>query len=494
MELVLALIALIIALRAHSTANATRRETALLAQRLENRTTTRTTNEQEAVAPATPVEVVRAPTPPKKSPKPVSSPALRPTPPRRSANDLESFLGGRVMLVVGVLAVLFAVGFFLRYAITLGILGPAARLGLSGAAGLIALFVGDRMRARGVRIWGQAVMGLGISTQFLVIWFAATVYGFLGEPLAMGLALLNTALAVALSVKRSAPFLAHLGFLGGYLAPALLGTATGAVAPWAIWLLVLDLGVLLVATRPGVRGLEPMALGATLLYFESWRHAWLAPSTMAAAGTVLAALVLAKLALAVVPAGVRRARPGPYALLTVLGVTAYGAIVGSDLFADAGAPFGLTLIALAAVTWGSLAWLTRRVGADELRADGAVFHLAGLLALATAVPAVVSMSVRGPALAMLATGAVWIGTSRGVAALRFGGAATLVWALAPLQMQWSIDPEHAFFNPLFVRYLSVGVAAILSGVIMRRAAWGFGAVVGIAGTWLLFPVLALETG
>ena len=490
MSTLLALIALIVALAALSTAKSTRRELARLA------------------APPVPAAEKRVPAPSTAHDAPstehdapadaqggpvTTSAAQRPAP-ARPVRDLETFLGGRVMLVVGVLAVLFAVGFFLRYAITIGLLGPAARLGLSSAAGLVALFVGDRMRARGAPIWGLAVMGLGISTQFLVIWFAARVYGFLGEPLAMGLALLNTAVAVALAVKRGAPFLAHLGFLGGYLAPALLGTAPGAIAPWAMWLLVLDLGLLLIATRPGVRGLEPMALGATVLYFESWRQAWLTPEIAETAAVALGALVLAKLALAVIPAGVRKERPAPLALMATLGISVYGAVTACGLNEDAGLPLGLALLGLAAVIWSSLGWLVHRVGAERVRVDAAAFHLAGLCAVAAAVPSLTSTELRGPALAGLGLGAVWIGTSRGAAALRFGGVATLVWALVPLQTPWSIDPEHAFLNALFVRYLSIAIAAVASGVIMRRVTLKLGAVVGIAGTWFLFPVLALETG
>lgn len=488
MELVLALTALIVALFANSTANAARRETALLAERI-------TPLEPEVPkphAPAPAVDVVPAPAPPTAEPPatPVrSSERAHPT-----ANEVESFLGGRVMLVVGLFAVLLAVGFFLRHAITIGLLGPIARLALSTMAGLAALAVGDRMRVRGVVVWGQAVMGLGIGTLFLVLWFAAKVYGFLGEPAALGLALANTAAAVLLAVRCRAPFLAHVGFVGGYLAPALLGTATGALAPLATWLLVLDLGVLLVATRPGVRGLEPMALAATILYFESWRHAGLATASVATATLGLGVLTLANLLLAIGPAGVRRARPGPLALATVLGAGLYALIVGSQLVADPGVVYGLSALGLAGFGWTSLAWLTRRVGRENLRRDAAAFHLVGLFALACAVSFLSPASFAGAALATLALGVVHIGTVRGLATFRFGGAAIFAMALGWVNLPYiDADPTRAFLNASFVQSLSIGLAAIAAGVVLRRGGYRLGAVLGTAGTWLLFPLLAVET-
>src|SRR5262249_1183119 len=88
------------------------------------------------IPPAPPVEVLAPP------PSPVVTPVARPS------IDLEQRIGARWATWVGVVAILFAVGFFLKWSFDNELLGPGARVVLGLVAGLALLVSGVVLRRR----------------------------------------------------------------------------------------------------------------------------------------------------------------------------------------------------------------------------------------------------------------------------------------------------------------------------------------------------------
>src|SRR5437867_4231995 len=72
------------------------------------------------------------------------------SPPPAAAPDLEQWFGQRGLLIVGVLALLTAAGFFLKYAIDRGWIAPVVRSLFAVAAGI------------GLAVWGEARIRVGL--------------------------------------------------------------------------------------------------------------------------------------------------------------------------------------------------------------------------------------------------------------------------------------------------------------------------------------------
>src|SRR5262249_3013628 len=138
-----------------------------------------------------------------------------------------------------------------------------------------------------------------------------------GRPPAFALAAAIAALGATLALRRGAPLLAYLGFLGGYLAPWLLSERRGDLPGLTLWLAVLDAGLLVVLLRRAWRGLDLLALLATTVYVAAWFDARPANAGVGMPSGCLAALVAASLALGLLPSIVRRERPTPDSLLGV---------------------------------------------------------------------------------------------------------------------------------------------------------------------------------
>src|SRR5262249_51835408 len=147
---------------------------------------------------------------------------------------------------------------------------------------------------------------------YLSNFYACAVYKmFDDERAALGVAVATTALGVFLALRRAAPVLAYLGFLGGFLAPALLAKPTDTLLGITVWLLVLHAGVLFVLLRRAWHGLELMGLVFAVVYVAYWQegHRSLAHAAPGTPVVCVAALVASTFVLSLVPPIVRREAP-----------------------------------------------------------------------------------------------------------------------------------------------------------------------------------------
>ncbi|HEX3559520.1 MAG TPA: DUF2339 domain-containing protein [Pyrinomonadaceae bacterium] len=184
--------------------------------------------------------------------------------------DLESLIGGSWFNWIGIIAVTFGVAFFLKLAFDNQWVGAGARVALGAAAGLALLFVGERLRRRGLRQYAYVLSGGGILILYLSIYAAYNFYRLVAQPFAFLLMVLVTATAVLLSVRLNALPVAVLGLVGGFLTPALLSTGADNEVALFAYVSLLDAGVLAVAYFKRWRSLDFLSFAGTLLMTLAW--------------------------------------------------------------------------------------------------------------------------------------------------------------------------------------------------------------------------------
>ena len=109
------------------------------------------------------------------------APAPAPSGPAPSPRlDLEQRIGGRWATWVGVVAILFAASFAVKWSIENNLIGPRARLGLGLAAGIAALLAGLVLhRRRDVPYLSEALSGLGLGLCYLSLYAGYAYYELL---------------------------------------------------------------------------------------------------------------------------------------------------------------------------------------------------------------------------------------------------------------------------------------------------------------------------
>ena len=239
------------------------------------------------------------PTPaPAPAPTPAPAPVAKPEPAPARHFDWESLVGVKFFSGVAAVAGVLAAIFFLRIAVEKGWLEPPLRVAIGIVVGIGLLLFSERRAAGRYRITANALDAAAVTILYSTFFAAHALWNLIGVLPTFGLLALVTVLAVTLSIRRSSLFIAALGLLGGFAAPALL--STGQDNPFGLfgYLVLLNTGLAWVARRKGWARLVMAALALTTFYQWSWVFAFLKPDNVpVAVGVFLTFPVLAYLLL-----------------------------------------------------------------------------------------------------------------------------------------------------------------------------------------------------
>ena len=177
-------------------------------------------------------------------------PATAPLPRRPAAPLLssEQWIGQRVLLAVGVVALILAAGYLLRLSFDRGWISPLMRCIGGSLGGVVVGAIGWRLQSR-YRTYGAALIGCGAAIIYLSVWAAARLYGVLPPTTGIvGLALVSIALAmIAYAIDVEA--LGTTAALGAFFAPILLGQDQANPGMLLLYLACMAAGLGLVAAR-----------------------------------------------------------------------------------------------------------------------------------------------------------------------------------------------------------------------------------------------------
>ncbi|MYC31478.1 MAG: DUF2339 domain-containing protein [Chloroflexi bacterium] len=198
--------------------------------------------------------------------------ASPPGPPAQAGRPMnwEWLVGGNWLARIGILAVIIGVGFFLKLAFDNQWIGETGRVVLGLVIGLALLGAGE-FWSRKYAVWSQAVTGGGIAILYLSVFAAFSLYGLIPAWPALGFSLLVTLAAAGLALRYEARAIAILGILGGFATPLFLADKLPQQAALLAYVLVLDAGVLALATFRNWRWFTLLALVGSLVLFMFWR-------------------------------------------------------------------------------------------------------------------------------------------------------------------------------------------------------------------------------
>ncbi len=193
---------------------------------------------------------------------PAEPQAPSPPRPRRTAN-LERWIGRHLLALIGIGILVFGVGIGVRWAIENDFIGPVARIVMGYATGVTLLGFAERLRSKYAQL-SAILLGGGMSVLYGVTYAAHDLYGLIPLPLAFGLMVLFTAFTVLAALRYNLQVIAHLGLIGAYAVPILLGRGEPNWIVWLSYITILNTGILVVSY---LRRWRPLVYVALLL---SW--------------------------------------------------------------------------------------------------------------------------------------------------------------------------------------------------------------------------------
>jgi uncharacterized membrane protein len=148
------------------------------------------------------------------------------------------------LLRVGILTVIIAVGFFLKYSIDRGYLGPTARVALTAFAGLSMLIIGTKLLGRRYHLLGQGLLGGGIAALYFSAYAAYNFFQLIPMAQAFAWMIGITVISGFIAVRFNSVLVAVLGVIGGYGTPLMLASSVPNLPGLFGYMLLLGLGVL----------------------------------------------------------------------------------------------------------------------------------------------------------------------------------------------------------------------------------------------------------
>ena len=413
--------------------------------------------------------------PPTPRPRSTPSPADR-----LLAAAKDWFTTGNVPAKIGVVVVLFGVGFFIKYAIDNELFTLPVWARFSGLAlfGLAMLGVGWRLRAQR-EIYARSLQGGGLGILYLTTYAAFEFYALLPATVAFGAMVIVTVAAGLLAVLQNARTLIVLGVAGGFLAPVLASTDTGNHVALFSYYAVLNAAILSIAWFKAWRILNLLGFGFTFVIASLWGYEGYRPEHFATTESFLILFVLMYIGVAVLFALRRPPNPRGFVDGTVVfGTPFIGFALQTQLVeSDTGLAWSAGGLAALYGVLGAVVW---RIA--DLRLLAMCFVGLALAFLATAFPLALDDRWTSAAWAMQGAAMAWfgvrngspllarpdgrVGSSAGAQLLRskllaFGGAALQVVAAA----------AHVIAGPFGDAAIPVLNGPFLSGALLALAGW-----------------------
>jgi uncharacterized membrane protein len=184
--------------------------------------------------------------------------------------DMEALIGGNWLNRIGIIAIIAAVSFFLKYAFDNNWIGPRGRVGIGILLGAAMLPWSQWLLSRGYRYFSEGIAALGAAVLYLSIWAGWHYYALFNQSVAFASMIVITVAMASVALGRDSQRIAVLSLLGGFLTPAILSTGQDHQVFLFTYLLLLGAGLLFMAARRDWRWLAPMAFVLSQIYFWGW--------------------------------------------------------------------------------------------------------------------------------------------------------------------------------------------------------------------------------
>src|SRR5437867_358322 len=187
-----------------------------------------------------------------------------------SALDLETLIGGRWMNRIGIVAIIGAVAFFLKYAFDNNWIGPSGRVAIGILLGASMLPWSHWLLRRGYSYFSEGIAGLSAAVLYLSIWAGCQYYTLFTRDVGFYAMIVITAVMAAVALGRNSQRIALLSVFGGFLTPLLVSTGKDEQVVLFTYLLILGAGLLVIDARRDWRALSPISFLLTQFYFWGW--------------------------------------------------------------------------------------------------------------------------------------------------------------------------------------------------------------------------------
>jgi uncharacterized membrane protein len=198
----------------------------------------------------------------KQTPPPINKPP-------KGKSDIEKFIGENLINKIGIAITVIGVAIGAKYSIENNLISPLTRVIMGYLFGLGLLGVGIKLKSKYENYSAVLVSG-AMAIMYFITYSAYALYELIPQLLAFVFMLLFTAFTVIAAINYNRQVIAHIGLVGAYAVPFLLSEGTGKVAILFSYMVILNIGILVIAFKKYWKSLYYVSFGLTWIIFLSW--------------------------------------------------------------------------------------------------------------------------------------------------------------------------------------------------------------------------------
>ncbi|MBK0403871.1 DUF2339 domain-containing protein [Adhaeribacter sp. BT258] len=183
--------------------------------------------------------------------------------------DLEKFIGENLINKIGIAILVLGIGYFVKFAIDQDWINEIGRVFIGILAGGVLIGLAHRLR-KSFSAFSSVLVGGGLAVLYFTIAIAFHEYQLLNQTAAFLVMVVITAFSVLLSVSYNRVELAVLAILGGFATPFMVSTGEGNYVVLFTYILILNVGMLVLAYLKNWKIINWICYGATILLYGGW--------------------------------------------------------------------------------------------------------------------------------------------------------------------------------------------------------------------------------
>ncbi|MES2618052.1 MAG: DUF2339 domain-containing protein [Bacteroidota bacterium] len=183
--------------------------------------------------------------------------------------DLEKFIGENLISKIGIGILVLGIAFFVKYAIDKNWINETARVGIGVLCGLIVNAVAHRLRIK-FKAFSSVLVSGAIAIYYFTIAIGFQEYHIFSQTVAFVLMIVITIFSTLVSLAYNRQELAVLSLIGGFATPLMVSTGSGNYIVLFTYLLMLDIGILVIAYLRKWNIVNVCTYGFTILFYLVW--------------------------------------------------------------------------------------------------------------------------------------------------------------------------------------------------------------------------------
>jgi uncharacterized membrane protein len=210
----------------------------------------------------------QVPIPPKPESKPYAAPEPQPSFFEKNP-DIEKFIGENLINKIGIAILVLGIAFFVKYAIDEGWINEIGRVAIGILTGGLLIGIAHRLQ-KNFKAFSSVLIGGGLTVLYYTIGIAFHQYHIFSQEVAFAIMVVITSFAVVLTIIYNRIELAVLAIIGGFTTPFILSTGEGNYKVLFTYLLILNIGMLVLAFNKKWNLVNILCYLFTILIYGGW--------------------------------------------------------------------------------------------------------------------------------------------------------------------------------------------------------------------------------